>query len=339
MRGVKLDSAGDVALRRRLLAEAQTLPGVSHAARRITIPFWSSWNTEIHVAGIDSTDRLGSFSLNSVSPDYFVTMGTRLLRGRGITEQDQADAPRVMVVSAAMAGVLWPGKDALGQCVRVGDDTMPCTSVVGIAENIKSEDLRDGGAPGYFYYLSSEQMNPQMGGLFVRTKNDPVAAKEAIRRRLQSLMPGVSYVTVTPLTEVLGNETRSWRLGATMFTVFGLVALLLAAIGLYSVIAYNVTQRTHELGVRTALGAQVGDLVRLVLREGLLLAAVGVGLGTVIAVIVSRWVEPLLFEESPRDPAVYLGVMAVLLGVAFVASLLPARRAARVDPMRALRTE
>ena len=337
MRGVKLDSAGEVALRRRLLAEAQTLPGVSHAARRITMPFWSSWNTDIYVAGIDSTERLGSFYLNSVSPDYFATMGTRLLRGRGIAEQDQASAPRAMVVSAAMAAALWPGREALGQCVRVEADTAPCTSVVGIAEDIKSRDLTED--PGYFYYLSAEQMNPDMGGLFVRTRSDPEAARETIRRRLQALMPGVSYVTVTPLSEILGEQTRSWRLGATMFTVFGLVALLLAAIGLYSVIAYNVTQRTHELGIRTALGAEVRDLIRLVLREGLVLAGIGVGLGAGIALIVSRWVQPLLFDESPRDPLVYLGVVAVLLAVAYAASLVPARRAARVDPMRALRTE
>jgi ABC-type antimicrobial peptide transport system permease subunit len=152
-------------------------------------------------------------------------------------------------------------------------------------------------------------------------------------------MPGVSYVNVTPLSSVLGHETSSWRMGATMFSVFGFLALLLAAIGLYSVIAYNVAQRTRELGVRVALGAGARDVIRLVMSEGMRLAAVGVGLGAGIALIVARWVKPLLFEQSPRDPVVFAGVAGVLLAVAALASFLPARRAGRVDPMEALRAE
>ena len=155
----------------------------------------------------------------------------------------------------------------------------------------------------------------------------------------QPLMPGASYVTVTPLADVLGSQTQSWELGATMFTVFGVLALALAAIGLYSVIAYNVAQRTHELGVRSALGAQLGDLVRLVLTDGLRLALVGVVLGSIIAFIVGRWAQPLLFEQSARDPAVFAGVAVLLLAVAALACFIPARRAGRVDPMRALRSE
>jgi putative ABC transport system permease protein len=337
MRGVHLDSAENVALRRRLLDEAQAIPGVTHVSRQETMPFWSFWNTDLHVAGIDSVDRLGEFDLNAVSADYFATMGTRLLRGRGITDQDVAGAPQVMVVSQAMARTLWPGREALGQCVRVGDDTMPCTTVVGIAENIKAQSLGDDRS--LFYYLSSAQFNPEHGGLFVRVHGGAARTQETIRRRLQPLMPGPSYVTTTPLSDILGGQIRSWRLGATMFTVFGALALLLAAIGLYSVIAYNVAQRTHELGVRVALGAQLGDVARLVLTDGLRLAAIGVALGGAIALVVGRWVRPLLFQESPRDPAVFAAVAAVLLIVAALASFVPARRAGRVDPMLALRAE
>ena len=337
MRGVKLDSAAGVALRRRLLAEAVTIPGVTHASRQVTMPFWSSWNEDIHVAGIDSTERLGQFYLNAVTPDYFPTMGTRLLQGRGITPRDVAGAPRETVVSQAMARVLWPREDALGKCVRVGSDTVPCTYVVGVAENVKSQNLEED--PGYFYYLSTDQFAPDNGGLFVRTHGDAAAYRETIRKRLQALMPGPSYVNVTPLSEVFGNETRSWTLGATMFTVFGLLALALAAIGLYSVIAYNVAQRTHEMGIRMALGAEVRDLVRLVLREGLLLASVGVVLGGLVTVCAAPALKSLLFQESPRDPVVLIGVAVSLLAVAALASLVPARRASRVDPMQALRAE
>jgi predicted permease len=304
----------------------------------VTVPFYWTWSTDLHVAGIDSVSRLGEFDLNAVSPDYFATMGTRILRGRGLSASDVDGAPRVMVIGASMAKALWPGQEALGQCVRVGSDTVPCTTVVGIAEDIKTHELRGEGKYA-FYYLSSAQFGTDQGGLFVRSSDQATAIQETVRRRLQPLMPGASYVTVTPLAEILGGETRSWRLGATMFTVFGALALVLAAIGLYSVIAYNVAQRSQEMGVRIALGAEVRDVVRLVVSEGMRLALVGVALGGAIALVVSRWVKPLLFDVSPRDPLVFAGVALVLVAVAALASFVPARRAARVDPMQALRTE
>ncbi len=176
-----------------------------------------------------------------------------------------------------MGKVLWPGKDPIGQCMKVVADTMPCTYVVGIAENIKEQSLATDSS--YFYYLSSAQFNPSTGGMFVRTRGEATKFQEGVRRRLQREMPGASYITITPLNEILGSQTRSWQLGATMFVAFGVLALALAAIGLYSVIAYNVAQRTHELGVRRALGAQSSDVVRLVVTDGLRLAAIGVAIG------------------------------------------------------------
>ncbi len=187
--------------------------------------------------------------------------------------------------------------------------------------------------------MSIAQYHPDMGGLFVRTRGPAVDYQETVRRTLQQAMPGASYVVITPFTQVLGGETQSWRLGATMFVVFGTLALVLAAIGLYSVITYNVAQRTHELGVRAALGARMGDLARLVVRESMQLTVVGVALGLGIALFVARWVEPLLFHESPRDPLIFGLVAVVLLAVAAVASFMPARRAARADPMQALRSD
>ncbi|HKN66573.1 MAG TPA: ABC transporter permease [Gemmatimonadaceae bacterium] len=337
MRGVKLDSVRDVALRQQLLETAQSIPGVEHAALNVTIPFWSTWSMDLRVAGIDSVNKLGEFDLNAVSPDYFATLGTRIIRGRGISASDVANAPGAMVVSEAMARVLWPGKDALGQCIRINADTVPCTYVVGIAENIKSGTLSD--EPSYFYYLSAAQFNPNRTGLFVRTRGDASRQADAIRRELQRLMPPPAYITVTPFTEVMGQQTRSWKLGATMFVVFGLLALTLAAVGLYSVIAYNVVQRTHEMGVRIALGAQVRDVVKIIVGQGLRHGVAGIFIGGLIAFAAARWVKPLLFAESPRDPLVYVAVTTVLLVVAITASWIPARRAARVDPNVALRSE
>jgi putative ABC transport system permease protein len=152
-------------------------------------------------------------------------------------------------------------------------------------------------------------------------------------------MPGVSYVTATSLQDILDQEVRAWQLGATMFTIFGAIGLLLAAVGLYAVMAYNTAQRTHELGVRMALGAQSGDVVRLVVAGGLRVAVVGVAIGTVVALVAGRFVGPLLFNISPKDPSVLAVVAVTLLATAAAASLVPAWRATRVDPNVALRTE
>ena len=337
MRGVRLDSARNVQLRQELLETAQATPGVERASRQVTVPFWGSWNVTLYVAGIDSVDRLGEFYLNAVTPDYFATLGTHVLRGRGIAAQDAEHAPRVMVVSDAMAKTLWPGRDPIGQCVKLGADTVPCTSVVGVAENIRSQKLGDD--PGLFYYLPAAQWHPQDGGLFIRTRGNAARQVEAIRRRLQQIMPGASYVTVTPLRDILGEQTRSWQLGATMFVAFGTLALALAAIGLYSVIAYSVAQRVQELGVRAALGAQQRDLVTLIVKEGLRVGLSGIAIGVLIALAGGQWLGPLLFQESPHDPLVFGFVTLVLLGTTVLASFVPSRRAARVDPMVALRAE
>src|SRR6266702_2332878 len=184
LRGMQLDSARNVALRRELLETAQAMPGVEQASRQLTVPFWSTWNMDLHVAGIDSVSRLGEFDLNAVTPEYIATLGTRMLRGRGIGAEDWPHAPRVMVVSDAMAKALWPGRDPIGRCVKVGADTASCIYVVGAAENIKSQQLGDD--PGLFYYVSSAQWHPEQGGLFIRTRGEAARYVETIRRRLQS---------------------------------------------------------------------------------------------------------------------------------------------------------
>jgi predicted permease len=335
-RGIKLDSAQEVALRQRMLARAQSLPGVEHATRNLTTPFWSDWEWELHVAGIDSVDKLGEFPLQAGTPDFFATMGTRIIRGRGIDLEDRAGAPRVMVVSDAMGKIIWPHDDPIGKCVRMGADTNPCVTVVGIAEDVHRGKLSE---VGFHYYLSIDQFAPAEGGLFIRTTGPADIQQERIRRALQQIMPGVSYVTVTPLSTIIGGETKSWRLGAIMFTIFGALALTLAAIGLYSVIAYTVVQRTHEMGVRVALGAQARDVISLILREGLKVVIPGVALGAIIALFAGKWIAPLLFDVSPKDPPVLVTVVVTLIAVAVAASWIPALRASRVDPNEALRAD
>jgi putative ABC transport system permease protein len=335
-RGVKLDTAENRQLRDRLLATARTLPAVENASRALTIPFWMTWDTDLFVAGIDSVGKLGEFTLQAGSPEFFSTMGTRILRGRGFSTTDVKNTPLVMVVSESMAKKLWPNEDALGKCVRVDADTMPCTTVVGIAEDVRRGSISE---TEMHYYMPIAQFHPQEGGVFVRTRGSAESQVDAVRRSLQALMPGASYVTVTPMSTILAPQVRSWRLGAIMFAIFGALALVLAAIGLYSVIAYNVAQRTHEMGVRVALGAQVRDVVSLIVREGLRVVLPGVLLGSLIALAAGKWVAPLLFEVSPKDPPVLIAVIATLTLTAIVASLIPAWRAARVDPNEALRAD
>ena len=235
-----------------------------------------------------------------------------------------------------MARTLWPGQEALGQCIRVGADTLPCSTVVGIAEDIKQNQLADD--PGRNYYLPIEQFHPESAVLFARVARAE-GQEESVRRQLQPLMPGIAYLSVSSMHDIVEPEVQSWRLGATMFVAFGGLALVLAAVGLYSVIAYDVQQRTHELGIRIALGAGMRDLVLLVVGDGLRVALIGGAAGGAIALVAGHWLGPLLFEESPRDPVVFGTVAVVLLGAALLASGLPALRAVHVDPNEALRAE
>jgi len=318
---------------------ATIVPGVQHASLVVAEPFGGMTSWPIWVEGIDSVERLGRFELNAVSPDYFATMGTRLLRGRGFESGDVQGGRRVMVVGASMAAALWPGADPLGKCVRVGMvDTVPCSYVVGVAEDIHARGFGPQDR-NFYYYLAAAQFRPHQGGLFVRAPGDARLSMEPLRRRLQQEMPGASYVTVSRLGDLVDNESRSWVMGATLFTAFGALALILAAVGLYSVIAYNVAQRRQELAVRVALGAAASDMIRLVVGEGLRLAVAGVAVGAGIALIAAPRVAPLLFNQSPRDPLVFGTVTGALLAVAIGASLLPAVRSARVDPNSALRAE
>jgi putative ABC transport system permease protein len=335
-RGTTVDSVGEIAMRQRMLERAKTLPGVVNAARALTVPFALTWGQSLFVAGIDSVNNLGDITLQTGSPEIFETMGTRIIRGRGFTREDIANAPYVMVVNELMATKLWPNQEAIGKCVRVEADTLPCRTVVGIAENVRRGTLSE---PQMHFYMPVEQYNPNRSILFIRTSRPGKESVEAVRRGLQPLLPGLAFVRATAMSDVLAPNLRSWKLGATMFAIFGGLALVLAAIGLYSVIAYNVTQRTHEMGVRVALGAQSRDVIRLIVREALTIVLPGVALGAIVAVVASKWLKPLLFEESPKDPMVIGGVVATLVVVAIAASWAPATRASRVDPNEALRAD
>jgi predicted permease len=320
----------------RLIARARELPQVERASRTATVPYYMSWADDLHVPGVDSVERLGEFLTNAVSPDYFATMGTRIVRGRGFTDADRKGAGLVAVVDETMARTLWHGADPIGRCIRVGSDSVPCTTVVGVAQAIRSGSL---GEPTMIYYLPEAQRYGPGTGLFIRTRGPARESSEAVRRELQRLASGDVYVEARALQDLVDPEVRPWQLGATMFSAFGAVALLLAAVGLYGVIAFNVAQRSHEVGVRIALGAGTRDILRLIVGDGVRVAVVGIALGGVVALAAGRFVAPLLFEVSPRDPLTLGVVVATLLAIAVAASWIPGWRATRVDPSEALRAD
>jgi putative ABC transport system permease protein len=338
LRGMPLSDSAQVLLGRRLLDAGRAIPGVEHATWVSSIPFWSTSSIDLFVPGIDSVRRLGQFTYQSATAGYFETMGTRIVRGRPFSALDRAGSEPVVVVSEAMAGVLWPGGDPIGKCMRISADSMPCTTVIGVAEDAVQNSLTDD--QRLRYYLPLDQFRPARGHtLLLRMRGSPAGQVESVRKALQAVMPGQSYITVRPLNELIDAQRRSWQIGATMFAAFGVLALLVAAVGLYGVITYNVAQRMHELGVRIALGAQTGDVVRLVVGQGVRFALIGVILGLALALIGARWIQPLLFQQSARDPGTYATVAGLLLGVALLASALPALRASRADPNAALRGE
>jgi predicted permease len=337
-RGVTMDGAARAAFRRRLLDAARAVPGVVAAARVNSRPF-STNARALFVAGVDSVERLGRFNYQIGSADFFAVMRTRVVRGRAFDARDREGAPPVAVVSESMARALWPGRDPLGMCLHLGRRAAPCVSVVGVSEDAAEQSLTD--EQRFVYYLPLEQQDPAGGNrMFVRVAGgDARRHADAVRRALQREMPGQAYVTVQPLEELVEEQRRSWRLGATMFAAFGALAFVVAAVGVYGVIAYDVAQRARELSVRVALGARARDVTRLVVAQGLRLAVVGVASGSVIALLGARQLQPLLFRQSATDPSVYAGVCAALLLAALAACAAPARRAARADPNAALRAE
>jgi predicted permease len=342
LRGIDLPPDARNALADRLLDAARTTPGVRAASLVSSVPFYTYEGRGAPIVpGRDSLRRLGRFTLQVGTPSYFEAMGTRIVRGRGISAEDRRGSPHVIVVSAAMADAIWPGEDAIGKQMRFESDTMPLLTVVGIAENVRGSRLT--GKHEFWYYLPVDQYRAMYGptypSLLVRVNGRAEDHAALLRRRLQREMPGAAYVTTVTLRGIVGERQRPWDFGARMFVAFGGLALVLAAIGLYSVIAYGVAQRTQELGVRIALGASVRDIVRMVVGQGVTFAVAGIAIGSAIALWAGRWVEPLLFEQSARDPKVFGVVAGALLAVAIVATLRPAIRATRVDPTVALRGE
>ena len=327
---------------RELAQRLASRPGVETVARSFLAPMRGFGFLPFYTG----TDSSASFNhdyptISAVSPEFFRAAGVRLLRGRGFAGGDAGGAPTELVVNEAAARLLWPRRDAVGECMRFTDRASRCYTVVGVAENVRRDRvIEEKPAPQLYVPLAASPLPDWVGTtLIVRARAAASGAAAAeMRAALHEAFPSAEPV-VTPMTANLEPEYRPWRLGATLFTSFGALALLVALIGIYSTVSYGVSQRTHEFGVRIALGARIGDVLRQVVGEGLRTVAIGVAVGVALALAAGRLVAALLYGVSPSDPAVLALVPAVLLGVSALAALVPAWRASRVDPVTALRTE
>lgn len=314
----------------------EALPGVESTAGISNLPLGpGNTDTGFQVVGRETANPADAPTAwyQQVTTGYFQAMGLRLLEGRGFEPRDHADAPLVVVVNETFERRYFPQEDVLGQRIRTGDRVW---EIVGKVANTRHFGLATEEPPAV--YLAHTQVPSGFLNLMVRTAGDPLDLAPAVRRLVAELDPNLAAAGLTTMDEVVAGAAAPERALSFLIGLFGLLALGVAAVGLYAVVAYAAGQRTREIGIRMALGARAGSVLHLVLGHGLRLALTGLAVGVVVAMWGSRWLEDLLFGIDPLDPTAYLVSVGLLTTVALLASWLPARRAARLDPMRALRS-
>ena len=327
------------ALYLQMLERVQALPGVEYAAATAGSPFGWSMGMSVSVPGRDSipTLKTGGPYYQAVTPGYFAAMGTPV-RGRAFTAADRRAL--VTVVNQTLARLVWPGESPLGKCIRLGGDKR-CWEVVGVVPDARRfQVVEDASMLVYIPFVGDEKnASNVVPALMVRTRGRPEDMVASVRNAMQGTAADLPVARVTPLADLVAPSIRPWRLGTTMFGLFAGLALVLAAVGLYGVLSYTVAQRTQEIGIRVAMGAQRGAVLGLTVGQGVRIAALGAAIGALAALAGGRVLSSLLYGVSPQDPLVLLGAATTMLAVAAIASYLPARRATKVDPMVALRYE
>jgi predicted permease len=334
---------------REVLRRSRTLPGVEEAAvgDLPALPLGhvrNDLNPYLMILEGHETQSNQSPLVNAsiVTPEYFHLLGMTLLRGRLFGEFDNESAPPVAVINEAFARTYWPNGDPVGEhlklnIVRGTAGNPPWTTVVGVIADARTESLAEASDPQI--YLSLYQRRPKNLAIFLRGHLDAAAIPDEVREQVQSVDPTLPVFGAQTLTETVSESLSERRFSMEIVALFALTALLLAGLGIYGVISYIVSERTHEIGIRLALGAQRRNILRMVLRQGLGLAIAGAAVGLGCALIVSHLMAGLLYGVRPTDPLTFAGVALLLIGVALLACYIPARRAIRVDPLVALRHE
>ncbi|HKG94566.1 MAG TPA: ABC transporter permease, partial [Gemmatimonadaceae bacterium] len=333
----------------RIAQETANIPGAQAAAVVSSLPLQGGWSNGLVAEGKAQDDPANFIDSNMriATPDYFKVMGIRLVRGRTFTAQDDASAPKVMVINETLARTAFPGQDPIGKrlsCCEKGPDGGPSfKTVVGVVSDLRAWGL--GAEIHPEFYMSIQQApadawdwGQRAMSVVVRATSNPAALAPGVRQVMRGVDPTVPVYNIRTLDEIVSLSTASSRFNTLLLTMLGATGLILAAVGIYGVIAYFVTQRTHEIGLRMALGASATKVLGMVVRQGMLLAAAGIAVGSVAAYGATRALASLLYGVTPTDPITFIGVGALLAFVALLACLVPARRATRVDPMVALRT-
>ena len=324
------------------LARVGAVPGVRSAALTMSVPIGgSNWGSNFLAFDkpVPSPADLPHSDYIRVSAGYFETMGITLLRGRSFSDADTSESAPVAIINETLARRIWPGEDPIGKRLKQGrpPSDEPWREVIGVIDDIKMDGV-DQPASMQTYLLYSQE--PGAGiGVVVRTQGDPLAVAASVEQAIHSIDKDLAVYSIWTMDQVLGSSLAQRRLTLVVLASFAALALLLAAVGVYGVISYAVRQRTHEFGIRMALGAQPRDVLRLILVKGLKLSVMGVVLGLGAAFVLTRWMESLLFGVRATDAQTFAAIALLLLGIALLACWIPARRATKVDPMVALRHE
>jgi putative ABC transport system permease protein len=317
------------------------LPGVEMVATSSTVPMQGFGVAELFLPDRDKVPQLpGSIIFVSwVSPEFFAVTGIEVLRGRGMLASDRVGSPLVVFINATMARTIWPGENPLDKCLIIGVRTAPCRRVAGIVSDAHFSSIIEAPSMQYFVPAAQDTSRPPRHLVIRAAPGRVQAVTESVRAALQDGYGAWAVPRVRSMVESLAPQLRPWRIGATLFSFAGGLALLVAIVGMYGVISFVFAQRTHEIGVRMALGARAGNVIALVVGAGVRMVAAGVAIGLLLTLMAGRLVESMLYKTSPREPAVLVVVSIVLLLVAVAACLIPAWRALRVDPVVALRAD
>jgi predicted permease len=336
-------AAQEAPLLHEILRRGRTLPGVQEVAigDLAAVPLGHGWRDvnpyPLMLEGRENHSGETPFvNRSTVTPEYFHLLGMSLLRGRLFNELDNDKAPQAAVINEALARKYWPDGDALGKRFKRPADSS-WTTVIGVIADARTESLSEAAVPEI--YLNAYQRRPKDLAIFVRGRLDAASIPVELREQVQSVDPGLPVFGAQMLDDAVSASLAPRRFSMEMVGLFALTALLLAGLGIYGVISYIVSERTHEIGIRLALGAQRSSILRMVLRQGLGIAIAGAAVGLVCALIVSHLMAGLLYGVRPVDPLTFAGVAVLLVGVALLACYIPARRAIRVDPIVALRYE